>query len=51
MNPEPVDLKTGALDPAGTVIRPENILQALLERAGYGEETDLRAEPYNAIFG
>lgn len=52
MNPQKLNLETGALDPDGEVVRPEHILQALYNEVGITEdEPDLRVEPFNAIFG
>ncbi len=52
MAPQPVDLQSGALDPAGTTLRPENIWRALQVRAGITDDvTDLGAEPLSALYG
>ncbi|MBR56433.1 MAG: hypothetical protein CMH54_00075 [Myxococcales bacterium] len=50
MNPQAVNLLTGALDPEGEVVRPEHIITALYDRVGIGEEPDLRVNPLRAIF-
>lgn len=52
MNPQKLNLATGALDPDGEIVRPEHILQALYEEVGLvQDEPDLRVKPFNAIFG
>ncbi len=51
MYPSAMDLKTGALDPDGEVIRPEHIIQALYNEVGIYDEPDLRVEGFEAIFG
>lgn len=52
MGPGPVNLETGAPDAAGVVPRPDHVLRALLDEAGFVEDVaDLRAEPLRAIFG
>lgn len=52
MAPQPIDLSTGALDPAGTTVRPENVWRAIQIQAGITEDVgELGAEPLSAIFG
>lgn len=46
MQPQPVDLMTGRVDPDGTVIRPEHVWRTLLVDAGMAEDrADLRVAP------
>jgi uncharacterized protein (DUF1501 family) len=49
MLPMAVDLNTGALDPAGEVVRPEHILQTLFGEVGIGDEPDLRVSPLRPL--
>lgn len=50
MEPTPVDLTTGRVDPGGVVIRPENVIMTLMRRAGVeGDPADLRADPITAM--
>jgi len=49
MNPQAINLETGALDPQGEVPRPEHIIAALYEEVGIGDEPDLRVDPLRAI--
>lgn len=50
MEPQPVDLETGAYDPAGEVIRPEHLLRTLMVDAGItADEADLRVDPVRAV--
>lgn len=51
MAPQAIDLATGELDPAGEIVKPEHIFQALLEDAGVEDDlADLRVEPLTALF-
>jgi hypothetical protein len=46
MMPVPLDLMTGADDPAGDIVRPEHIIQALFHDIGVTDDpADLRVEP------
>lgn len=50
MEPQPVNLETGAYDPAGEVILPDHLLRTLLVDAGVtADEADLRVDPVRAI--
>lgn len=50
MEPQPIDLETGAYDPEGEVVRPEHVLRTLLVDAGItADEADLRVDPIPAL--
>jgi hypothetical protein len=50
MQPSPVNLETGLVDPGGQVIRPEHVLRTLLVDAGItDDEADLRVDPIRAL--
>jgi uncharacterized protein (DUF1501 family) len=50
MEPQAVDLVTGAVDPAGEVIRPGHIFRSLLSIAGFEEDVaDLGTSPLQAL--
>ncbi len=50
MTPTSINLTTGAYDPAGVVLRPEHIWQALYEQVGMTIEADLRVDALRAAF-
>ena len=51
MAPQSVNLQTGAVDPAGEIIRPEHIYRALLGHVGVTDDVaDLRVDPLTALF-
>jgi hypothetical protein len=50
MEPQPVNLGTGRVDPGGEVVKPEHVIQTLLHDAGYTDDfADLRVGPIDAI--
>jgi uncharacterized protein (DUF1501 family) len=50
MMPVPLDLVTGADDPAGEIVRPEHIIQALFHDVGVTDDpADLRVDPLMPI--
>lgn len=49
MYPSKVNLRTGALDPSGEIVRPEHIIQALFEEVGITSEPDLRVSALRAM--
>ncbi len=50
MNPQAVNLKTGALAADGAVVRPEHVLRALFHDLGVeGDPADLREDPLLAL--
>ncbi len=50
MQPQPVNLETGAVEPGGQIIRPEHVLRTLLVDAGItNDEADLRVDPIRAL--
>lgn len=50
MEPQPINLATGEVDPGGEVPRPEHVMQTLLHGAGLtGDIADLRVPPIAAI--
>ena len=50
MNPQGIDLATGAVVAGGEVIRPEHVLRTLLTRAGVTDDiADLRVDPIGAL--
>jgi len=50
MSPQAVDLATGAVDPAGVILRPENVHRTLLQMIGITDDVnDLRADAVTAI--
>lgn len=51
MQPQAIDLTTGALDPAGEIPKPEHVFRALLDDIGVTDDVaDLRVEPLRALF-
>lgn len=51
MEPQPIDLATGALDPSGAVPMPEHVFRALMVKAGIEDDAaDLRVDPLMALF-
>jgi hypothetical protein len=51
MQPQAIDLETGALDPSGEIPKPEHIFRALLDDIGVTDDlADLRVEPLRALF-
>jgi hypothetical protein len=50
MNPRPLNLNTGLVDPKSKTVTPDNILRALYTMLGYDEDVaDLRVEPLLAM--
>jgi uncharacterized protein (DUF1501 family) len=50
MEPQAINLKTGAIDLAGDVPKPEHVLQTLMFNAGHeNDPSDLRVYPIDAI--
>jgi uncharacterized protein (DUF1501 family) len=50
MEPTPTNLRTGAPDLGGEIVKPEHILRALMVDAGISEDAaDLRVEPLRAL--
>ncbi|MEQ1500854.1 MAG: DUF1501 domain-containing protein [Myxococcota bacterium] len=52
LEPQAIDLATGALDPAGEIPKPEHVLRALMTEVGIDtDDADLRVDPLAALFG
>jgi uncharacterized protein (DUF1501 family) len=50
MEPQAIDLKTGAVDLGGEVPKPEHVIQSLMFNAGHeNDPADLRVHPLDAI--
>lgn len=49
MEPLAIDLASGRVDPGGSVVRPEHVLQTLYEEVGIHEEPDLRVPGIPAL--
>lgn len=51
IEPQKVNLATGAVDLGGEVPKPEHVIQALFDKVGMsGDPADLRVDPLRALF-
>lgn len=51
LTPTTLDLRTGSPDPSGTILHPEHLFRAILQRVGIEDDVaDLRAEAFTALY-